>query len=113
MKNPLELFQLYKEPTDIICRVKSCRLYGKAVRGFVAHLRLHNLSWEQHQALPQATLHHQYVATKTMSQWMRYRKPELCFVPGCHLEHQVYLTELVKHLRKEHSLTRAGYRKLL
>lgn len=71
------------------------------------------MTYHGHSQLPPASLREQFIATKTNKAWMKYRKPELCFVPGCSLKHQVYLSELIKHLRTEHKMSRTEYRDLL
>ena len=107
---PFILLQLYAEPSDKTCRVEGCRQYGKNVKAFLGHLETHKLTWNQHRQLPPATMARKYVLAKTTKAWMKSRTPEICFVPGCEDEHKVWQTDIIKHLRKMHKLSREEYR---
>ena len=99
-------------PVTAACRVRSCQSHGKIFLDIYRYLRRKHpyLNVREHGELQKPSDDALHQAANPA--YMKYKTPEFCKVEGC-IEKRAVFKDLTRHLRKQHSLTRDEYQRLV
>lgn len=90
------------------CRVVGCRYYHFQLKNLQKHIqKAHKMMLTEHNKLPISSSEH-ITRNGKNERYLKYRKIEYCLHERCYLKHNAY-SDLSKHIRKQHGLSRKQY----